>query len=136
MTANRVNGFKKWITGALTSDYVTTVVRTGDADSGASGISVLVIPLDLEGVERTPLKNSGVNASGSTLIGFHDVKVPARFLLGKENEGELLNDESATTSLAYDKVIFLRLSHRHVQFQRRTTGAGNICTAYVKNMSR
>lgn len=53
-----------------------------------SGISVLLIPLNLEGVERKLLKNSGVNASGSTLVAFDDVKVPVRYLLGKENQGE------------------------------------------------
>jgi len=82
-----VSGQKKWITNALFADYVTAVVRTGTQESGAGGISVLVIPLRLEGVERRPLKNSGVNASGSTLITFDDVKVPARYLLGKEDQG-------------------------------------------------
>lgn len=82
-----VNGQKKWITNGVYADYVTAVVRTGEDDSGAGGISVLVIPLDLPGVERRVLKNSGVNASGSTLIILDDVKVPARFLLGKENQG-------------------------------------------------
>lgn len=66
---------------------MTAVVRTGDADSGAGGISVLVIPLTLPGVERRRLHNSGVNASGSTLIIFDDVKVPAHYLLGKQDQG-------------------------------------------------
>lgn len=82
-----VNGQKKWITNGIYADYVTAVVRTGDAESGAGGISVLVVPLDLPGVERRQLKNSGVNASGSTLITMDDVKVSSRFLLGKEDQG-------------------------------------------------
>lgn len=82
-----VNGQKKWITNAVFADYVTAVVRTGEPDSGAAGISVLVVPLALPGVERKHLANSGVAASGSTLITFDDVKVPSRYLLGRENEG-------------------------------------------------
>ncbi|UZJ57523.1 hypothetical protein CBS101457_006843 [Exobasidium rhododendri] len=82
-----VNGQKKWITNGVYAHYVTAVVRTGEDDTGAGGISVLIIPLDLPGVERRLLKNSGVNASGSTLFTFDDVKVPVHYLLGKVDEG-------------------------------------------------
>ncbi|KDN37911.1 acyl-CoA dehydrogenase [Tilletiaria anomala UBC 951] len=82
-----INGQKKWITNGVFADYCTTVVRTGEEDSGAGGISVIVVPMHLEGIERRLLKNSGVNVSGSTIITFDDVKVPARYLLGKENQG-------------------------------------------------
>ncbi|BFZ55814.1 hypothetical protein PYCC9005_002855 [Savitreella phatthalungensis] len=80
-----VNGAKKWITNAIYSDYVTAAVRTGGPGHG--GISCLVIPLDLAGVTRRKLENSGVNSSGSTFISFEDVRVPARFLVGREGEG-------------------------------------------------
>ena len=66
---------------------MTAVVRTGGEGSGAGGVSVLIIPLNLEGVERRPLKNSGVQASGSTLLTFDEVKVPKKYLIGKENRG-------------------------------------------------
>ncbi|OLL24208.1 putative acyl-CoA dehydrogenase YngJ [Neolecta irregularis DAH-3] len=80
-----VNGAKKWITNAIFSDYATTAVRTGGP--GRRGISALVIPLNLPGVRMRKMYNSGVAASGSTYINFDDVKVPARYLLGKENDG-------------------------------------------------
>ena len=92
-----VNGQKKWyiqheltnfrITNGIWADYITAAVRTGDAEKGALGVSVLVIPLNAEGVTRRKLKNSGVAASGSTFLEFDDVKVPASHLLGKENQG-------------------------------------------------
>jgi alkylation response protein AidB-like acyl-CoA dehydrogenase len=41
---------------------MTTSVRTGG--KGAGGISVLVVPLDAEGVSQRKIYNSGVNASG------------------------------------------------------------------------
>jgi alkylation response protein AidB-like acyl-CoA dehydrogenase len=75
------------ITNGIWADYVTAAVRTGETKTGASGISVLVIPLSVPGVTRRKLKNSGVAASGSTFIEFDNVKVPISNLLGKENQG-------------------------------------------------
>ncbi|KAF7926639.1 uncharacterized protein EAE97_010148 [Botrytis byssoidea] len=80
-----VNGSKKWITNAIWADYVTTAVRTGGP--GATGISLLIIPLNADGVSRRTMHNSGVGASGSTFITFDDVKVPIENLLHKENRG-------------------------------------------------
>ncbi|ODQ52354.1 acyl-CoA dehydrogenase NM domain-like protein [Saitoella complicata NRRL Y-17804] len=80
-----VNGAKKWITNGVFADYMTTAVRTGGP--GASGISVLVVPLDTPGVTRRKIHNSGVNASGSTYVELDNVKVPVSNLLGKEGEG-------------------------------------------------
>ncbi|KAI5479309.1 acyl-CoA dehydrogenase NM domain-like protein [Pseudohyphozyma bogoriensis] len=80
-----VNGSKKWITNAITADYMTTAVRTGGA--GPGGVSVLVIPLDAKGVTRRKIENTGVNASGSTYVELEDVLVPVENLIGKEGEG-------------------------------------------------
>ncbi|KAK2629523.1 hypothetical protein QTJ16_000343 [Diplocarpon rosae] len=80
-----VNGSKKWITNAIWADYVTAAVRTGG--SGASGISVLIIPLRVSGVSTRKMSNSGVGASGSTFISFDDVLVPTENLIHKENRG-------------------------------------------------
>jgi alkylation response protein AidB-like acyl-CoA dehydrogenase len=45
-----VNGEKKWITGGMMADYFTTAVRTGGEDSGATGVSLLVIDRNLPGI--------------------------------------------------------------------------------------
>ncbi|KAK2007293.1 acyl-CoA dehydrogenase domain-containing protein [Colletotrichum eremochloae] len=80
-----VNGHKKWITGALRATHMTTAVRTGGPGTG--GISVLVIPLDLPGVSRRRITNSGWNAGDSTWVTLDNVKVPADHLIGQENSG-------------------------------------------------
>ncbi|KZL84349.1 acyl-CoA dehydrogenase domain-containing protein [Colletotrichum incanum] len=80
-----VNGHKKWITGALRATHMTTAVRTGGP--GIGGISVLVIPLDLSGISRRRIKNSGWNAGDSTWVTLENVKVPADHLIGQENSG-------------------------------------------------
>lgn len=79
-----VNGNKKWITNAVWADYFVTAVRTGG--KGMGGISLLVIPR-LEGVRTTKMQCQGVWASGTSYVEFDNVKVPARYLLGKENKG-------------------------------------------------
>ncbi|KAL0766422.1 hypothetical protein CaCOL14_010867 [Colletotrichum acutatum] len=80
-----VNGHKKWITGAIRASHMTTAVRTGGP--GIKGISVLVIPLNLPGVSRRKISNSGWNAGDSTWVTLDNVKVPANHLIGQENAG-------------------------------------------------
>jgi hypothetical protein len=52
----RVNGHKKWITGGVDADYFTTAVRTGDEESGALGVSLLLIERTFPGVKTTNIK--------------------------------------------------------------------------------
>ncbi len=80
-----VNGSKKWITNGIWADYCTAAVRTGG--TGASGVSLLIIPLKALGVSRRQMFNSGVGASGSTFITFEDVRVPIENLIHTENRG-------------------------------------------------
>ncbi|KAF5518714.1 Acyl-CoA dehydrogenase apdG [Colletotrichum aenigma] len=82
-----VNGTKKWITNGVMADYATLAVRTGGEDSGAKGISLLVVPLDQSGVSRRRLKVSGQIIAGTSFIELSDVRVPKENLIGRENEG-------------------------------------------------
>jgi len=80
-----VNGAKTYITGGMTSHYLTTAVRTGGP--GASGVSLLLIEADRAGVSRTPLKKQGWWASDTASIFFDNVEVPIQNLIGAENQG-------------------------------------------------
>ncbi len=81
-----VNGSKTFITGGMNANWFTTAVRTGD--QGAAGVSTLLIPADAEGVSRTILdKKQGWWCSDTATIYFDDVRVPAEYLLGVENQG-------------------------------------------------
>jgi alkylation response protein AidB-like acyl-CoA dehydrogenase len=80
-----VSGSKKWITNGIWADYCTAAVRTGGP--GASGVSLLIIPLKVPGVSTRQMHNSGVGASGSTFIEFDNVSVPTSNLIHKENRG-------------------------------------------------
>ena len=83
-----VNGEKIFITSGVRCDFLTTAVRTGDGGSrGASGISLLVIPMHLPGVSRTRLEKMGWHASDTAHIRFDHVRVPATYLVGQEGAG-------------------------------------------------
>lgn len=83
-----VNGSKKWITNGIWSDYASMCVRTGSVESGAAGLSVLLVPLrGHKGVSMRKMKQSGQNAGGTTFIELDDVEVPCSNLIGKEGEG-------------------------------------------------
>jgi alkylation response protein AidB-like acyl-CoA dehydrogenase/cytochrome b involved in lipid metabolism len=82
-----VSGEKKFISGGMMADYCTTAVRTDPTKKGMDGISLLVIPMNLPGVEREGIKTQGWWTSNTAYIMFDQVKVPKKYLLGKENEG-------------------------------------------------
>jgi acyl-CoA dehydrogenase len=81
-----VNGSKTYITGANNANWISTAVRTGG--EGAMGVSMLLIPTDLEGVSRTPLdRKQGWWCSDTATVYFDNVKVPVENLIGEENQG-------------------------------------------------
>lgn len=80
-----VNGTKTYITSGMRADVVTTVVRTGEP--GYSGLSLLVVPTDADGVTRRSLPKMGWHCSDTAEIGLHDVRVPVANLVGKEGTG-------------------------------------------------
>jgi alkylation response protein AidB-like acyl-CoA dehydrogenase len=82
-----VNGYKKWITGMPWATHMTTAVRTGPPSSGASGISVIVIPTSSPGLTWRRVPNSGQKGGGASFVELDNVHVPVSNLLGKENQG-------------------------------------------------
>jgi len=83
-----ISGQKTFITGAHVADYLVTVVRTGLSNQKKSkGLSVFLIERDSPGIEIRPLRKLGIRATGSNEIFFNEVRVPAKNLMGIENEG-------------------------------------------------
>jgi len=81
-----VNGSKTFITGGLRANWYVTAVRTGG--EGMGGVSVLLIPADLEGVEATSIgMKQGWHSSQTATIYFDNVKVPKENIIGEENRG-------------------------------------------------
>lgn len=93
-----VNGQKVFTSGAHHSDYVWLAVRTDLEAPKHRGISLLIVPLDSEGVEVRPFPTMG---GYRTNITFYDnVRVPLSALVGEENRGWTY----ITTQLDFERV--------------------------------
>jgi len=81
-----INGSKMWITNGTRADFITLAVRTGDA--GYGGISLVTFPTDVKGFGVSKkLDKLGNLSSDTAVIFFEDCKIPARYVLGEENQG-------------------------------------------------
>jgi alkylation response protein AidB-like acyl-CoA dehydrogenase len=83
-----VNGQKVWTSGAHDADFLLTFVRTDPDAPKHKGISVLVIPTDLDGVVCRPFADmTGEDNLDFNEVFFTDVRVPAENLVGPLNGG-------------------------------------------------
>lgn len=83
-----INGAKAFISGAGSTDVLVLMARTGDAQSGASGISAFVVPADTPGITYGKKEHKmGWNSQPTRTISFDNVRIPADHLLGQEGEG-------------------------------------------------
>jgi alkylation response protein AidB-like acyl-CoA dehydrogenase len=93
-----VDGAKIWSTYADVAEMTFTLVRTGSGDSGADGISYLLIDLRSDGVTVRPLRDMSGESRFSQVF-FDDVRVPMANRVGDENGGWAL----ARTTLANER---------------------------------
>jgi acyl-CoA dehydrogenase len=80
-----IDGEKTFITSGVRADWITVAVRTGSKGSG--GISLIAVPGDAPGLERTPLAKMGWWCSDTAQLRFAGCRVPAEYLIGEENAG-------------------------------------------------
>ncbi|RJS17979.1 acyl-CoA dehydrogenase [Corallococcus sp. H22C18031201] len=81
-----IHGSKAWITNGASADFLVLAVRTGGP--GASGISLVTFPTDVKGFQVSrKLEKVGQRASDMALLYFEDCRIPARYVLGRENDG-------------------------------------------------
>ena len=80
-----VNGSKTFITSGMRADFITLAARTGGP--GASGVSLILIEGQPEGLQRTSLKKMGWWCSDTATLYFENVRVRTENLIGKEGEG-------------------------------------------------
>ena len=80
-----IDGSKTFITSGMRADFITTAVRTGG--EGMGGISLVVIPGDAPGLERSPLQKMGWKCSDTATLYLEDCRVPVANLVGTENQG-------------------------------------------------
>jgi alkylation response protein AidB-like acyl-CoA dehydrogenase len=81
-----VNGQKVWTTAGMRATHCMLLVRTDPDVPKHEGISVLLVPLDMPGVDRRPLRQLTGEAEFAEIF-FTDVRVPRSALLGPLHDG-------------------------------------------------
>ena len=81
-----INGSKIWTSGGHLSRYGILIARTDTEVSKHRGISYFICPMDLPGITMTPIIDM-TTAHSFNQVFFDDVRLPARFRVGEENDG-------------------------------------------------
>jgi alkylation response protein AidB-like acyl-CoA dehydrogenase len=100
-----INGQKVFTSGAHHADYVWLAARTDPDAPKHRGISIIIVPLNAEGVEVRPLHTMGGGRTNITFYG--DVRVPRSALVGEENAGW----RYITTQLDFERVAISPVPH-------------------------
>lgn len=98
-----ITGQKIWISLADHADYLWCACRTDPDAPKHKGISMIMIPMDAEGVSTTPIKNLG--DSNIHAVYLDKVRVPAENLVGPENGGWKM----ITTQLNHERVALMMI---------------------------
>jgi alkylation response protein AidB-like acyl-CoA dehydrogenase len=93
-----VNGHKIWTSMAHYAEWMILLARTGDEDSRARGLSLLLLKTDTPGVTIRPIHDA-VQEHALNEVFFDDVHVSTENLIGEENAGW----RYATTLLQYER---------------------------------
>ena len=82
-----LSGQKQWITNGGEADVYIVAAKT-TPDAGTKGISLFIVPRDVEGVRPGPPEDKlGLRASNTTPVTLDDVRLPADSLLGERDRG-------------------------------------------------
>jgi cyclohexanecarboxyl-CoA dehydrogenase len=81
-----LTGEKSGISLAMAAQAAIVFART-ERTTGARGVSAFLVPLDLPGVARSPLRDMGTRVVGRAVLAFDHVRVPASHRIGEEGSG-------------------------------------------------
>lgn len=81
-----ISGEKSGISLGMVAHAAIVFART-DPAGRARGVSAFLVPLDLPGVSRSPLRDMGTRAIARAVLAFDHVRVPASHRLGEEGTG-------------------------------------------------
>ncbi|WP_213955858.1 acyl-CoA dehydrogenase family protein [Variovorax sp. dw_954] len=81
----RINGAKRFCSGAAISDYIYALVRSGPEGDRHKNLSMVMIPSTAKGVLITPIEGMGMKGAATTDVIFDDVEVPFANVIGGED---------------------------------------------------
>ena len=79
----RVNGAKRFCSGAAISDYIYTLARTSD-NARYKNLSLIMVPPTTKGVTITPIDCLGLKGAATADVTFDDVEVSLDNIMGGE----------------------------------------------------
>src|SRR6204780_5766594 len=82
-----INGSKMFITNAVYGDILIVAARPAPEAKGSRGLSLFIVERTTPGVTVAKLDKHGWLCSVTAEIGFPDVRIPSRNLLGEDNRG-------------------------------------------------
>ena len=80
----RINGWKRFCSGAAMSDLIYTLVRSGPEEARHRNLSLVMIPPTARGVTITPIDSMGMKGPATTDVTFDNVEVPVSAIMGGE----------------------------------------------------
>ena len=117
-----VNGEKTFITSGLRADWLTVAVRTDPSNKGPGGVSLLLVPGDTPGLQRTLLAKTGWWASDTAHLSFDGCRVPASHLIGEEGGGF--------------KAIMHNFNHERLMMAAMACSYAQVCTEEAADWAR
>lgn len=80
----RINGAKRFCSGAEIADYIYTLVRTGPGTERYGNLSLVMVPPTTPGISITRIEGMGMKGAATTDIAFDDVQVSFENVMGGE----------------------------------------------------
>jgi alkylation response protein AidB-like acyl-CoA dehydrogenase len=80
----RINGCKRFCSGAAMSDLIYTLVRSGPEEARHRNLSLVMIPPTAKGVTITPIDSMGMKGPATTDVSFDNVEIPVTAIMGGE----------------------------------------------------
>jgi alkylation response protein AidB-like acyl-CoA dehydrogenase len=108
-----VNGQKIWTSFAADADYCYLICRTSSDGPPHKGVSELIVPMDLPGIEVRPITDMTTNRHFCEVY-FDDVRVPAENLVGvegnafKQTMAQLEHERGGIDRLVSNKPLYDR----------------------------
>lgn len=81
----RINGAKRFCSGAAISDYIYTLVRTGPEEERYRNLSLVLVPSDAKGVTIEQIESMGMKGAATSDVTFDDVEVSAANIMGGDD---------------------------------------------------
>jgi alkylation response protein AidB-like acyl-CoA dehydrogenase len=130
-----INGQKMWTSLIQYADWVWLACRTDPDLPRHKGLSMIVVPTDVEGFSYTPVHTvAGVSTSATY---YEDVRVPAANLVGELNGGwplitNQLNHERVSLTSSAPLTLSLELVREWAQQTKTPNGSRVIDTEWVQ----